>query len=58
MVKFLIENFLIIFLGVGIIWKLILPSFGIGTYLWEKKKTKRETKITTNNQTNNSNESN
>ena len=52
MVKFLIENFLIIFIGIGIIWKVILPAFGIGTYLWDKSKN------TSNNQTNNTNESN
>ena len=52
MVKFLIEYFLIIFIGIGIIWKLILPAFGVGTYLWEKRKAKQEPKVTANNQTN------
>ena len=42
MVKFLIEYFLIIFIGIGIIWKVVLPAFGIGTYIWEKKKAKHE----------------
>ncbi len=57
MVKFLIEYFLIIFIGIGIIWKVILPAFGIGTYLWGKGKTK-ERKVTSNNQTKTTNESN
>lgn len=49
MVKFLIEYFLIIFIGIGIIWKIILPAFGIGTYLWEKRKAKQEPEVTANN---------
>lgn len=48
MVKFLIEYFLIIFIGIGIIWKVILPAFGIGTYLWEKGKAKQEPKVNAN----------
>jgi|GEM_PF-2477744 len=58
MVKFLIEYFLIIFIGIGIIWKLILPAFGIGTYLWEKRKAKQEPKATAEKQFNETNESN
>lgn len=61
MVKFLIEYFLIIFIGVGIIWKIILPAFGIGTFLWKTKgkpapkepvKAKQDPEDTATNQTN------
>ena len=52
MVKFLIEYFLIIFVGVGIIWKLVLPAFGIGTFLWDKGKAKQEPKDTAKKQSN------
>ncbi len=41
MAKFLIENFLVIFIGIIIITQIILPSFTSLKYFWLFKKTQK-----------------